>query len=230
VLVDLAAPAAGFFTPGLGRSTPTDWTIAGEHLAERCELFIIVALGESILITGTTFGELNVSAAGVAAFVVAFTGSVAFWWIYFDRGAAAGIEVIGGAADPGRLGRSAYTYFHLPMVAGIVVMAVGDELTIAHPTGHASTATILTVVGGPALFLAGHALFKWAVFGRLSVAHLTAIVALAALIPVGQVAPPLLIAALAVLIVAAVAWWALRTEQRVPHTATSTAVGSSSHV
>jgi low temperature requirement protein LtrA len=88
----------------------------------------------------------------------------------------------------------------------------------------------LTVVGGPALFLAGHALFKWAVFGRLSVAHLTAIVALAALIPVGQVAPPLLIAALAVLIVAAVAWWALRTEQRVPHTATSTAVGSSSHV
>jgi low temperature requirement protein LtrA len=61
----------------------------GGHLAERYELFIILALGESILVTGTTYGGLPRSGAVVAAFV-AFIGSVALWWLYFDRGAEAG--------------------------------------------------------------------------------------------------------------------------------------------
>jgi low temperature requirement protein LtrA len=112
--------------------------------------------------------------------------------------------VIAHSADPGRLGRSAYTYFHLPMVAGIIVAAVGDELTIAHPGGPTSAATAAAVLGGPALFLAGHFLFKWAVFGALSAPRLAAIVALAALVPVSLVVPPLALAGAATLILAAV--------------------------
>jgi low temperature requirement protein LtrA len=205
VAVDFTAPMVGFFTPGLGRSRTTDWTIAGGHFGERFPLFVILALGESLLITGTVFGELPFSALTVAAFVVAFLGSVALWWVYFDRSAEDAGGVIAGSADPGRLGRSAYTYCHLPMVAGIIVTAVGDELTIAHPDGHASMATAATVLGGPALFLAGHALFKWAVFGRLSVPRLLAIVALAALWPARSALSPLLLASAATLVVAAVA-------------------------
>ena len=204
-VVDLTAPACGFFTPGLGRSRTTDWTITGGHMAERCQLFIIIALGESLLVTGTTFGELPLSAATVAAFVVAFAGAVALWWVYFDRSAEAASGVIAGSADPGRLGRSAYTYCHLPMVAGIIVTAAGDERVIAHPGGHASVATTTTVLLGPALFLAGHALFKRLVFGRLSVPRLLAIVALAGLWPVGSAVSPLLLAFVATLVVAAVA-------------------------
>jgi low temperature requirement protein LtrA len=207
VLVDLVGPVVGFYTPGLGRSRTADWTISGAHLAERCQLFIILSLGESILVTGATFGELDFSAATVAAFVVAFTGSVAFWWIYFDRGAEFASATIATDADPGRLGRSAYTYFHLPMVAGIIVAAVGDELSIAHPRGDTSAATTAVVLGGPALFLAGHALFKRAVFGRLSAPRLAGLVALAALIPFGAVASPLALAAAATLVVVAVAAW-----------------------
>ncbi len=135
VVVDYTAPASGFFTPGLGRSRTTDWTITGTHLAERFQLFLIIALGESILVTGATFGGLRFSAAVVAAFAVAFVDSVALWWVYFDRAAEDSSEAIGLAGDPGRLGRSAYTYFHVPMVAGIIVTAVADELTIAHPGG-----------------------------------------------------------------------------------------------
>ena len=206
LLVEYAAPAAGFFTPGLGRSVTTDWTITGEHLAERCQLFLIIALGESILVTGATFAGLPAGLATVA-FVVAFLGSVALWWVYFARHAGDASKAIAGSADPGRLGRSAYTYFHLPMVAGIIVAAVGDELSIAHPAGPAGTATATAILAGPALFLAGHALFKRAVFEMISVLRLAAVGLLVALIPVGHRLPALLLAALATLVVATVAGW-----------------------
>jgi len=204
-LIDFAAPSLGFVTPGLGRSTPADWAIAGEHLAERCQLFVIIALGESILATGAAVTELPSSAATLAAFATAFLGAAAFWWLYFDRAAEAGSGVIERAPDPGRLGRSAYTYAHLPIIAGIIVSAVGDEMVIAHPGGRTNAATALVVLGGPALFLLGHALFKWLIFGGIALNRLLGIVALAALVPASAVVPPLALALTATLVVLAVA-------------------------
>jgi low temperature requirement protein LtrA len=210
VLVDYLAPAASFFTPGLGRSLTTDWNIAGGHLAERCQLFLIIALGESILVTGATFGGLPLSTVTVAAVVVALLGSVALWWLYFDRAAEDSGVVMASAKDPGRLGRSAYTYFHLPMVAGIIVAAVGDELMIAHPLDPSSAAAAAVILGGPALFLAGHILFKWAVFDHVSRPRLAAILALAALAPLSPLVPSVCLAGAATLVVAAVAVWDAR--------------------
>lgn len=207
VAVDLIAPVVGFVTPGLGRSRTTDWTINGSHLAERCQLFIILALGESILVTGATFGELPLMVETGAAFVVAFLSSVALWWVYFDHTAELANAVISQAADPGRLGRSAYTYYHLPMVAGIIVTAVGDELVISHPAAAPDPVTTAVVLGGPALFLAGHALFKWAVFRRVPVPRLVALLVLAALVPMSMVIPPLGLAAGATLAISSVAIW-----------------------
>lgn len=208
VVVDYAAPASGFFTPGLGRSTVQDWrTITGGHIAERCQLFIIIALGESVLDTGATLGELTPSAMTVVAFVVAFIGNVALWWVYFYRSAEWGSEMISSAREPGQLGRTAYTYFHLPMVAGIIVAAVAIELTISHPLKHGTVATAAVSLGGPALYLAGHALFKWAISGRRPWSRVIAIAALAALIPVAAVSPILLTSAVAGLVVVLVACW-----------------------
>jgi low temperature requirement protein LtrA len=213
--VDYAAPAAGFFTPGLGRSRTTDWTITGAHLAERCQLFLIIALGESVLVSGATFGNLSWSTGRVAALVVAFAGTVALWWIYFYRSAEGGREVIASTTDPGRLARSAYTYFHLPMVAGIIVTAVADELTIAHPDGHAGPMTVAVIVGGPALFVAGQALFKWALSGRVYVSRLVAIIALGGVVPFSLFAPLLLLGAMVSLILILLAAWETRAAQRV---------------
>jgi low temperature requirement protein LtrA len=203
--VDYAAPAAGFRTPGLGRSQTTDWTIAGGHLAERCQLFLIIVLGESILDTGAAFGDRRITVATTASFVLAFLASVALWWIYFNRAAGDSAEAIAAAADPGRLGRAGYVYFHLPMVAGVIVLAVADDLAIRHPGGHAGAALTAAVLGGPALFLAGHALFKRIMFGALSVPRLAAVAALAALIPAGAIAPPAVLLGAATAVVAAVA-------------------------
>jgi low temperature requirement protein LtrA len=62
LLIDYCGPAVAFYVPGLGRSSTADWTIAGEHLAERCHLFVLIALGESIVETGASFSELTFTA------------------------------------------------------------------------------------------------------------------------------------------------------------------------
>jgi low temperature requirement protein LtrA len=204
VLLDLAGPAAGFFVPGLGRSTTGDWNIAGDHLAERCQLFMIIALGESILDTGKSLGDEPFTAPRVTAFVLAFLGTVALWWVYFDRSAEDSNRAIATSADPGRLGRSAYTYFHLPMVAGIIVTAVADEKVIAHPA-EGSAAVTACILGGPALFLIGHLLFKRAVFRVLSVPRVVALVVLAALAPAGAVVSPLVLDGAAAIVVVGIA-------------------------
>ncbi|HEY4342798.1 MAG TPA: low temperature requirement protein A [Parvibaculum sp.] len=181
-----AAPALGFPVPGLGYSTSEDWDIDGGHLAERCSLFIIIALGESILVTGATFSEHDWTAPSAAAFVIAFIGSVAMWWIYFDTGAERGSRKIAASADPGRLARLAYTYFHGLIVAGIIVAAVADERVLAHPEGHLDFSVIAVILGGPALYLVGNTLFKWAIAGRMPLSHL---VGLGLLVGTGLAAP-----------------------------------------
>jgi low temperature requirement protein LtrA len=202
--VDYSGPVVGYYIPALGRSRTGEWTIEGGHFAERCQLFVIIALGESILVTGTTFAEIKPSAVAVSAFVVAFLGSVALWWIYFSRSAEAAREVIASSEDPGRLGRSAYTYFHMPMIAGIIAVAA-DELTVAHLGEPGTLASITLTLGGTALFLAGQTFFKWAVFGVLPFSR--AVAALMALTPVGFAMPTLALSGAAGLIVVSLAVW-----------------------
>jgi len=214
VAVDVAGGLTGFATPGLGRSRTLDWTIEGGHFAERCQAFILIALGESIGIIGATLSSLqHVTGTAVAAFVVAFAGSVALWWLYFDRSAAASARVIAASDDPGRLGRSAYHLIHPVMVAGIIVTAAGDEKILTHPSSTASAPSAWMILGGPALFLAGHAAFKFVVWRLISWIRLAGIAVLALLALAVPVLPEVALAACAAAVVAAVAAgdrWQLR--------------------
>ena len=205
LVVDYAGPAVRYLVPGLGRASTTEWTVTASYFSERFKLFVILALGESIIVTGATFSQLEPDPATVLAFAVAFAGSVALWWVYFHRTADATEEAMDRSEDRGRIARAAYTYSHLPLVAGIIITAVGDELVIKHPIGHADVATIATVLGGPALFLAGHVLFKYTVFGVLSGSRLVAIALLLGLAPVALGLSPLVIGLAATLVVAGVA-------------------------
>ena len=89
------------------------------------------------------------------------------WWIYFHKGAEAGSELISNSSEPGRLARLAYTYLHLPIVAGIILSAVADELVLKHPAEHSDPRTVLSAIGGPLLFLIGTILFKHTIRGWL---------------------------------------------------------------
>jgi low temperature requirement protein LtrA len=165
LIIEYAGPILLFRLPGLGQSTSQDWDISGAHMAERAGLFIIIALGEGIIVTGATFAKLAPEVVHHAALVIAVIGSFAMWWIYFDIGAARGAEHIEHHDNPGAVARTAYTYLHIPIVAGIVVIAVSDEMLLAHPTGHLEPVYLASLIGGIALFLTGTAAFKWVTSG-----------------------------------------------------------------
>ncbi len=160
LLIEYAGPFALFRVPGLGRSQLSDWNISGSHMAERCALFIIIALGEGIVVTGASLVGLSMEPGRIAAFVIAFLGSALMWWLYFDLGMERGARHITGHAQAGRVARNAYTYVHMPIVLGIIVTAVGDALLLEHWSEPASIALVLYLCGGSLLFLTGVGLFK----------------------------------------------------------------------
>ncbi|KIZ43440.1 MULTISPECIES: low temperature requirement protein A [Rhodopseudomonas] len=207
LLIEYCGPVARFWVPAVGASATTDWSVEGGHMAERCALFIIIALGESVVVTGATFAEIDWTPITLAAFAVALGGAIAMWWIYFHIGVHLGSDKISHSADPGRLARNAYTYLHLPIVAGIVVSAVGDELLLAHPSGHADIKATLSMIGGPLLFLLGMLAFKHSVRARWALSHLAGIVALLALAPLAHWLSPLGLSSLATAILLAVGAW-----------------------
>jgi low temperature requirement protein LtrA len=187
--IDLLGGVAGFYTPGLGRSVTTEWTIEGNHLAERCQAFILIALGESVVVIGAALSRrlaTGITAAEAAAFVTAVVGSIGLWWLYFDRSAGEAARVIAQSADPGRLGRTAYHLIHPVMVGGIIVVAAADQVVLSNPRAVGVTSTSWLILGGTALFIAGHAAFKMAVWRMVPWSRLAAVAVLGLL---GAVAP-----------------------------------------
>lgn len=205
--VDYLSAAVGFWTPGLGRSTTTDWSVEGGHMAERTALFTIIALGESIIVTGATVVGMPWTFEVIAAFTSALVGSIAMWWIYFSFTAEAASEAIAESEDPGAIARLAYTYSHLIPIAGIIVAAVGDEWVIHHASGHTDLKTAAAVIGGPALFLLGVLVFKLAVFKSVSRTRLAGLALLALLVPLAGRVSPLALSVLSTLALVAVGIW-----------------------
>jgi low temperature requirement protein LtrA len=206
LVLDLGAPMHGFALPGVGATPMEDWTLLGGHLAERCQLVLLIAIGESVLAVGTTFSHAHASVSVVAAFVVGFLGTVSLWWIYFVRHARVAQRAIAGAATgAARIGRAGYAYAHAVMVGGVIVVAVAIDRTIAHPGGTPPAATTAVVLGGPALYLIGNALFKLTLSEAWPRSRTVAVVALAVLIPFAHLVSPLALSAAAALVTLALA-------------------------
>lgn len=181
VVCEYLAPMNGFAFPGLGRSSTSEWTIDGGHIAERCQQFVIVALGESVLASGVAFGHAKEwQLDAVIPMLVTFVGSLAMWWMYFDTSSKDATHVIEHSNDPGRLG-AYFHYTHVILVAGIIVSAVADELVIGEGSHHAEWKYLGALLGGPAIYLFGNALFKRVVYGFTPQSHIGGLVLLAAL-------------------------------------------------
>ena len=202
--LDYCAPLVTYWVPGRRRLAPATWNVGTEHFAERFGLFIILALGESIVITGATTSELDLDAKTIVAFVMAFLASAAIWWLYFSSVAALGEHYLEVADSRTTLARDAYTYFHVVFVAGIILSAVGDELVIAHPIEVLPPYEVAAVAAGPAVYLLAHTLFRFRLTGTLGLAKPSATLGCVGVGFVGLFVPALALAGTLIVVLVAV--------------------------
>jgi len=190
LLLDMAGP---YFFGSEG------WKLVPGHFAERHGLVVIIALGESIVAIGVgAANELSLGIGAAAVLGVALTA--AMWWTYFDI-----VAIVAGRrlaeAEPGRvqneMARDSYSYLHLLMVAGIVLVALGLKKTIGHFGGHLDTVPAFALLGGVAAYLLGHVAFRYRHIQTINRQRLLLAIVLLILVPVATEVPALLTLAVA---------------------------------
>jgi low temperature requirement protein LtrA len=153
--------------PGRGRRVALDNAdVAAGHLIERFRLFFIIALGETVLTTGTAFTDEPFEPERLLALAISFTGTVALWWCYFQRAEGIGVDVAEAADDAGAVGWWGTVTLTL-IVLALIGIAVGDELAIAHPSDDATLGFTILTFGGPALFLVAQVFFLHEALGHV---------------------------------------------------------------
>jgi len=174
------------------------WRLAASHFAERHGLILIIALGESIVAIGTGAQE-GVDAGVVAAAVLGTAVAAALFWLYFDVVALVAERRLSNA-EPGReqngIARDSFSYLHFPMVAGIVLLALGMKKTLGHVEDPLKLVPAAAMLGGAAIYLMAHVAFRWRNVRRFSSQRAVVAVLLLALIPPGATVPALVTLAL----------------------------------
>ena len=169
------------------------WRVSPEHFVERFGLVMILALGESIVAIGVGAAGLPLDAGVIAAALLGIAVAAALWWSYFDwviYVAQARLSELAGAARAA-FARDAYSYLHLPMVAGIVLFAFGLETTLHEAASPLPTVPALGLVGGIALYLLAHVALRLRTAGGLGWGRPVATVVLLGLFPVAREVPAL---------------------------------------
>jgi low temperature requirement protein LtrA len=182
ILLDWGGP--GFF--GV-----VGWKLVPGHFAERHNLVIILALGESIVALGIG-AEVDLTAGVIAAAVLGIGIAAALWWIYFDVVAlvtARRLTLASEGRQRNALARDSYSYLHFPMVAGIVLAALGLEETLAHVDEALDGEHAFALLGGVAVYLLAHVVLRLRNARTINVQRLALALALFALIPVAMNIP-----------------------------------------
>jgi low temperature requirement protein LtrA len=169
------------------------WQLAPGHFADRHGLIVIIALGESIVAIGVG-SEAGVDAGVVAAAVLGIAVAGALWWLYFDVVALVAARRLSNAAE-GRerneIARDSFSYLHLPMVAGIVLLALGLKKTLEHVEDPLELVPAVALLAGTALYLLAHVAFRWRNVHRFSAQRLLCAAVLCALVPAAVELPAL---------------------------------------
>lgn len=182
-ICDYTAPMHGFALPRLGRSDSSkEWTIEGHHLVERCQLFVIIAFGETLLMTGASLSEVEEwTPLVIISAIISFIGSLAMWWVYFDVSSEAGSRKIQEVKDPGKLGLI-YNAIHIVLVGALIICAVGDELIVAHPEQEMRAEVVFVLIIGPIVYILANSIYKYVTCRMLPLSHIIAVIALALLL------------------------------------------------
>ena len=190
------------------------WRLSPGHFAERHGLIVIIALGESIVAIGVGAEGIALHAGELAAAALGVIVSAALWWIYFDPTLDRVEEALEHAA-PGRernvMARDAFSFLHLPLVAGIVLLALGIKKTLGDVDEHLKAASAVALCGGAALYLAADVAFRRRCLDALDPQRLAAAVACLAVLPIAIELPALAaLAAVAAICAALVAYESVR--------------------
>jgi len=181
VAATYAGVAALHWLPGRGQRIDLEHSeIAGGHLVERFRLFFIIVLGETVILMGDALTGESFELDRLLALAIAFTGTVALWWCYFQRVERIGAEAAETAEDAGTIGWQG-TWTLTLIVIALIAIAVGDELAIAHPDYEPTLGFTILTFGGPALFLLAQTLFLREALGRIPRSRLLGLAALALL-------------------------------------------------
>jgi len=161
------------------------WKLVPRHFAERHQLIVLIALGESIVAIGVG-AEVGIDVGVVTAAVVGTVVAGAIWWLYFDVVALVAARRLENAA-PGRernaIARDSFSYLHFPMVAGIDLVALGLKQTLAHVGDPLHEVAAAALLGGAAIYLLAHVAFRWRNVHRFSLQRVIAAVVCVALVP-----------------------------------------------
>lgn len=206
VAIDYAAPGLGYWLPGVGKSDMSTWPLDEAHLAERNRLIFIIALGESILILGGALVDLEFTPAVTAAGVLGFSAIVLLCMLYFSARAGNAHHAAPSVKEATRIARGAYAYAHALMVAGAIVFAASIELIVSHPLDATSWPILLTLTGGPILYLIGNIIFAAAHTSRFPVSRIMALAALILAVPAGLLTINLTAAAAVITVLAGLLW------------------------
>jgi low temperature requirement protein LtrA len=169
------------------------WKLVPAHFAERHGLIVIIALGESIVAIGVG-AEAGVGVGVVTAAILGIAVAAALWWLYFDVVALVAARRLSNATE-GRerneIARDSYSYLHFPMVAGIVLLALGLKQTLAHVGDPLEIEPASALLGGTAIYLLAHVAFRLRNVHRFSADRLAVAVVLVALVPAAIELPAL---------------------------------------
>jgi low temperature requirement protein LtrA len=178
------------------------WRVAAGHFAERHGLIVIIALGESIVALGVGAGGLKLDAGIITAALLGIAVASALWWAYFDVVAKVAERRLRTApgSEQVRIARDSYTYLHLPMVAGIVIFALGAKKTLGAVGDELHGVAAIALCGGVALYLTALSAFRRRNIGSFNWPRLAAAAVLVALTPIATAVPALLSLALVALV------------------------------
>jgi low temperature requirement protein LtrA len=176
-----------------------DWKLMPEHFVERHGLIVIIALGESIVAIGVGAEGLEVDAGVVVAAALGIAVAAALWWLYFDIVALVAERRLSRAAvgrEQNEIARDSFSYLHFPMVAGIVLVALGMKKTLEHVEDPLKVVPAVAMLGGVGLYLLAHVAFRWRNVHRFSVQRLATAALLAAFVPAALELPAVVTLAL----------------------------------
>ncbi|MGW3604580.1 low temperature requirement protein A [Micromonospora sp. NPDC005161] len=214
-LVDYVGLFLGWPTPRVGAQRIGGQTIAAEHLAERYQQFLLIALGEAIFVIGLAFSGSQFHTAQTAGFTLALATTVLLWRIYFHLAGGVLGAAISRSRDAPRLATD-MALAHLVMIAGVVLTGVGFELFITEPLGDLPAPWLIAVLGGPAVFLAGRSALEYQVFGRVSRSRTGGLLALVLLTPATLHLPPIATGAATAVVLLGVTYADARRSHRRP--------------